>query len=59
MWLGVFFSSAVHWMEYVALAWLVYLYLRLLGERHLATPDLGEEIRRAHERRKDESDYTI
>lgn len=24
MWLGVFFSSAVHWMEYVALAWLVY-----------------------------------
>jgi hypothetical protein len=37
----------------------VYLVLKLLGERHIKPPPLGQHVRRVYERRKDEPDYTI
>lgn len=52
-------SVALAGLGATALAWVGYLYLRLLGERHLAMPNVGDEIRRIHERRKNEPDYTI
>lgn len=42
-----------------AVAWLGYLGLRLLGEKHLARPELSEKIRQAQERHQTDADYSI
>ena len=42
-----------------ALAWLSYLGLRALGRRHLARPDLGEQIRTARQQGRGGIDYHI
>ena len=52
-------ASAAYGLAATALAWLVYLGLRVLGRRHLARPDLGQKIREAHEQGWGEIDYHI
>lgn len=43
----------------VALAWVGYAGLRLLGRRHLACPDLGEHIRRKRDEGHGDLEYYI
>ena len=43
----------------VAMAWLAYVGLRLLGRKYLPPPALGDHIRRAAEKLTDESEYYI
>jgi uncharacterized protein len=39
--------------------WLLFLYLRLLGRRHLNRPDLGQQIRMMQQHGHGETDYHI
>ncbi len=43
----------------ILLAWLGHLWLRALGRRHLAVPDLGQEIRAMQEKGLGDFDYHI
>jgi hypothetical protein len=52
-------GSAAYGLVAVALGWLAFLGLRALGRRHLAGPDLGQQIRDAHERGWGEIEYHI
>lgn len=52
-------TDALAGLVAVTLAWGVYLYLRILGSRHLPKPDLGQAIQQAHERNQQDEDYTI
>jgi len=52
-------SNAAAGLFAVALAWVVYLWLRALGRRHLKKPDLGECIREQATKGRGEGDYQI
>ncbi len=52
-------AGALSGLSAAAVAWLAYLGLRVLGEKYMPRPDLGEKIRQAHQKRADEPDYTI
>jgi len=43
----------------VAVAWVAYLGLRVLGRRHQHRPDLGQHIRTAEEQGRGDADYYI
>ena len=52
-------ASAVIGLSAVALAWLAYLGLRILGRRHLRPPDLGDKIRALEQPDRSGADYYI
>ncbi len=52
-------AAALAGLTSVALAWLAFLGLRVLGRRCLPRPELGQQIGTAHQMRKDELDYMI
>ena len=43
----------------IAVAWVAYLGLRVLGRRHQHRPDLGQHIRTAEEQGRGDADYYI
>jgi uncharacterized membrane protein YfcA len=52
-------ASAAGGLAGCALAWLAFVGLRALGRRHLAAPNLGEQIRASRQQRHDDIDYHI
>ena len=52
-------ANAAAGLAGVALAWLGYLKLRTLGRRHLALPDLGQQIRAMQQQGRGDVDYHI
>jgi uncharacterized membrane protein YfcA len=52
-------ASAAFGLTAVAIAWLAYLGLRLLGRRNLPRPDLGDTMRSVGPKAPGESDYYI
>jgi len=52
-------ANAAGGLVMVALGWVAFLGLRMLGQRHLGPPDLGTEIERLHQEGRGDLDYYI